>query len=214
MSDATQASPAAGGAPGIIRWAASYDLLIALITLGRERALRDALLGLVPLAPGESVLDVGCGTGTLAIAAKHRVGPLGSVHGVDAAIEMIARARKKAARAKVDVTFEPALAEALPFPDSRFDVVLSTVMLHHLPRASRGPSLHEWRRVLKPGGRVLVVDFGNNTGQRGIFAHFHRHGRFDLSDLVSLQTDAGFSIEASGNVGVGTLVYVRGRRSP
>ena len=76
-----------------------YDLLTWLLTLGRERAFRDRLVDLARLAPGESVLDAGCGTGTLAIAAKRRVGPSGAVHGIDASPEMIARARRKAAKA-------------------------------------------------------------------------------------------------------------------
>jgi ubiquinone/menaquinone biosynthesis C-methylase UbiE len=197
---------------GVIHWARRYDLLIALATLGRERALRERFLGLAHLEPGESVLDVGCGTGTLAIAAKRHVGATGTVHGIDASPEMIARARKKAKHAGADVAFETALAESLPFPDGRFDVVLSTVMLHHLPRAVRQQSLREMRRVLVPGGRALVVDFGKNTGnQRGLLAHLHRHGRVALGDLVSLQSEAGLSVVESGPVGIGTLVFVLGQ---
>ena len=77
-----------------------YDLLVWLLTLGRERAFRERLIELARLRPGEWVLDVGCGTGTLAIAAKRRVGPAGNVHGIDASPEMIAaqvaRRRKRA----------------------------------------------------------------------------------------------------------------------
>ena len=197
--------------PGVIRWAAPYDLLITLITLGREGTLRERFLDLAHLQPGESVLDVGCGTGTLAIAAKRRVGASGAVQGIDASPEMIARAQKKAKRADADVAFETALAESLPFPDARFDVVLSTVMLHHLRRAAREQSLGEIRRVLRPGGRVLVVDFGKNTGQRGLFAHFHKHGRVDLTNLTSLVSGAGLDVLESGPVGIGTLLFVLGQ---
>lgn len=80
---------------------------------------------------GQSVLDIGCGTGSLAIAAKRRVGPSGTVHGIDASPEMIARARKKARTADVDVTFTDGVVEGLPFPDGHFDIVLSTLMLPH-----------------------------------------------------------------------------------
>jgi SAM-dependent methyltransferase len=76
---------------------------------------------------------VGCGTGTLAIAAKRQVGTMGTVYGVDASPEMIARAGKKASKAGVEIVLKNGLAEALPFPDGHFDAVLSTVMLHHLP---------------------------------------------------------------------------------
>jgi ubiquinone/menaquinone biosynthesis C-methylase UbiE len=205
-------NPQLPGQPGTIRWAARYDLLLTIITLGREGALRERMLDLARVKTGESVLDVGCGTGTLAIAAKRRVGAAGAVHGIDASPEMIARARKKTNRANVSVTFDVALAESLPFPDARFDVVLSTVMLHHLRRAVREQCLREIRRVLKPGGRVLVVDFGKRTSDHGgLMAHLHWHGRVSLSDLESLQRDAGIDVVESGSVGIGTLVFVLGQ---
>ena len=195
----------------VIHWAARYDLLLALVTLGREGTIREKMLDLAKLEPGESVLDVGCGTGTLAIAAKRRVGATGSVYGIDASPEMIVRARTKAKRATADIAFETALAESLQFADARFNVVLSTVMLHHLPRAARQQSLREIRRVLVPGGRVLVVDFGKNTGnERGLLAHFHRHGGVALSDLIALVSDAGLRVVESGATGIGRLQFVLG----
>src|SRR5262245_3887541 len=96
---------------GVVTWAKRYDLLITLLTLGRDGALRSKMLDLGKVSAGESVLDVGCGTGTLAIAAKRRVGA-GTVRGIDASPEMIARARHKASRDHVDVAFEVASAEA------------------------------------------------------------------------------------------------------
>src|SRR5437879_13713515 len=105
--------------------------------LGREGAFREKVLRLARLQPGEAVLDVGCGTGTLAIAAKRQVGPTGTVYGVDASPEMLARAGKKARKAGVEIFFKNGLVEALPFPDAHFAAVLSTVMLHQLPRRLR-----------------------------------------------------------------------------
>ena len=199
---------------GVVNWAKRYDLLIAILTLGREGALREKMLNLGKVAPGESVLDVGCGTGTLAIAAKRRVGAAGSVRGIDASPEMIARAQQKATRAKLEVAFETARAETLPFSDGQFDVVLSTVMLHHLRRAAREQCVREIRRVLKPGGRLLVVDFGvRGSGHRGPLAHFHKHGRVTLDNLVSLVADAGLDVTDSGHTGVGSLLFVVGRRA-
>jgi ubiquinone/menaquinone biosynthesis C-methylase UbiE len=177
--------------------------------LGRERAFRDRLVRLARLEPGQSVLDIGCGTGTLAVAAKRRVGPLGSVHGIDASPEMIARARTKARKAGVDVTFTRGVVEGLPFPDEHFDAVLSTLMLHHLPRAAREQCVREIRRVLKPGGRVLAVDFGGATRDRkSLIEHFHRHGRVDVHDIVKLLSKAGLEIVESGAVGVRDLNFV------
>ena len=82
----------------VIHWAARYDLLAWLLTGGRERAFRERLIELAGLAPGESVLDIGCGTGTLAIAATRHAGPTGAVYGIDASPQMIARATRKGRR--------------------------------------------------------------------------------------------------------------------
>src|SRR5215813_11963923 len=86
-------SPAMGGI--ILHTPRFYDFLAWVLMRGREGAFRERVLDLARLKPGESVLDVGCGTGTLGIAAKQRVGPTGSVQGIDASPEMIARANAK-----------------------------------------------------------------------------------------------------------------------
>lgn len=195
----------------VVHWAGRYDLLIAVLTLGRERRFRETLLEPARLQQGESVLDIGCGTGTLAIAAKRRVGESALVHGIDASPEMVVRAQRKAKRAGVGVVFEIARAQSLPFPDARFDVVLSTVMLHHLPRVARVLAVREARRVLKPGGRLLAVDFVRGSG-KGLRAHFHRHGRVDPRDLIALASEAGLSIVESGPIGRWDLQFVLARR--
>src|SRR5262249_10309215 len=105
----------------VIHSAALYDGLVWVMTWGRERAFREKLLHFAGLLPGEPSLAVGCGTGSLAIAAKMQVGPAGKVYGIDASPEMLARARKKARKAGVEITFEQAPAQALPFPDAQFD---------------------------------------------------------------------------------------------
>lgn len=185
-----------------------YDLQSWLLTLGRERAFRERLVGLARLQPGDAVLDVGCGTGTLAIAAKRRVGAEGTVHGIDASPEMIDRAKRKAVKAGVDVAFQTGIVEALPFPDAQFDAVVSSLMLHHLPKPVRRQCAREIRRVLKPGGRVLAVDFAAPARERrGLLARFHRHGHLALRDIVELLGEAGLSVVESGSVGVSDLRF-------
>jgi len=120
---------------------------------------------------------------------------------------MIARARRKATKAGVDVDFRVAVAESLPFPDGQFDVVLSTLMLHHLPRKTRQQCAGEIKRVLRVGGRVLAVDFGRGNG-RGLMSHFHRHGHVDMKDIVTLLEEAGLRPIRSGPVGMNNLNFV------
>ena len=218
MSVSKQASGTAGL---LLHRAFTYDLVVWLFTRGGERTFRNKLLELARVETGESILDVGCGTGTLAVAARLRVGPSGIVCGIDASPQMVARATTKARKAGVDVAFSRAFAQTLPFPDGRFDVVFSTVMLHHLPRPARQQSLNEMRRVLKPQGRVVAVDFASSrdtsSGHIGrLLAHLHhrRHGHVDPSDLLALVRDAGFHVIESGAVGVGDLHFVLGSPAP
>ena len=192
----------------VIHWAARYDLLAWLITRGRERAFRERLLDLAGVERGQSVLDIGCGTGTLAIAATAHVGPTGSVAGIDASPQMVARATRKAARARAPAIFQLAAAEQLPFPALRFDLVLSTLMFHHLPRKTRQQCASEIRRVLKPGGRVFVVDFGKPQSRRGLLAHFHRHGHVAVDDVEVVLADAGLTTVRTGPVGFRDLQFV------
>ena|GEM_PF-1717364 len=136
----------------------AYDWLVRVIMLGGERKFRRRILGLAELKPGDSVLDVGCGTGTLLIEAAKRVGPSGSAHGIDASAEMLAHARSKATVRGVTATFVEGSSDNLAFPDASFDAVFCTLMLHHLPIPMQTATVEEMRRVLRPGGRIVIVD--------------------------------------------------------
>src|SRR5260370_40803053 len=128
MSNAKEPGAEPGTTGIVLHRAFLYDLFVWLVSLGREGVYRGKALDLANLKAGESVLDIGCGTGTLAIAAKQRVGSAGRVYGVDASPEMLARAGRKANEAGPEVVFKNGIAEALPFPNGQFDAVLSTVM--------------------------------------------------------------------------------------
>lgn len=188
-----------------------YDVAAWLFTLGRERAFRETILRSVRLMPGEAVLDVGCGTGTTAILAKRQVGSEGRVEGIDASTEMVARAASKAARAQLRVGFKTSLAQNLPYDAQEFDVVLSTLMFHHLPRAGRQAFAAEAYRVLKPGGRILVVDFTKRPEQETL-TQVHRHGHVDMKAVADAFSQSSFQIVEQGDLGSNGLSYLVAKR--
>jgi ubiquinone/menaquinone biosynthesis C-methylase UbiE len=210
MTDTAERPDISRTAGLVLHGAAGYDLLLWLVTRGREQAFREKMLEFAALQPGEVVLDVGCGTGTLAILAKRQVGPLGEVCAIDASPEMIARAQKKARWAGIQVSFKESFAQSLPVPEGHFDVVVTTVLLHHLPKKARAELAREISRVLKPGGRVLAIDFGKQQKVRKSFLdHIHRrHGQVDFQEIISLFSDAGLQIAASGAVGMRDLQFL------
>lgn len=186
-----------------LNWGWIYDLgswIFARLILGSsEQALRQMTADMAQLRPGEAVLDVGCGTGTLAIVAKERVGTTGRVCGIDPGTRQIARARSKAARRGLSIDFQPGVIEQLAFPDSSFDVVLSTLMMHHLPDDLKRQGLAEIARVLKPGGRLLILDFRGPVGP----------WKSRLADQLALMKEVGFSQIETGKTRYRRLDFVR-----
>jgi ubiquinone/menaquinone biosynthesis C-methylase UbiE len=134
-----------------------FDLVAALAV--RDRAIKRRVIACAGIADGEDVLDVGCGTGTLAVAAA-RAAPGVTVTGLDADPSILARARKKAAAADLEIGFDHGRSTSLPYPDASFDLVLSTLFFHHLPDDAKHQTAAELVRVLRPGGRVVVGDLG------------------------------------------------------
>jgi len=194
-------------------WARFYDTASWLLSFGRSPAIRRMTVEMAAAAPGEAVLDVGCGTGSLAIALKAEVGDSGEVTGIDASPEMIEQARGKAARTGAGAGFEVALIEELPFPGPRFDLVVSSFMLHHLPDEVKRRGLAEIRRVLKPGGRFLAVDFGGTS--QSVAGHLlsifgHAHGA-SLDGLAPAMEEAGFTEVEAGVTKYRSVSYLRGR---
>lgn len=149
--------PAAATRGMPLNWAAPfYDWYCPVIGLGK--AFRQKTVELAGLKKGHNVLDVGCGTGVLTRLAAEETGAEGSVTGIDPAPAMIGAARVSAQSEKSMAQFRVAVIESLPFPDNSFDRVLSSLMLHHLPPDVKLKGLTEVRRVLKPEGRLLLVD--------------------------------------------------------
>ena len=172
-----------------------YDLMEWLLDTflfrGKLRELRQRTADLARIQPGEKVLDVGCGTGTLAMDIAPRVGAGGRVVGIDTGEQQIARARSKAARRSLSIDFKVGVIEHLDFPDQTFDVVLSTIMMHHLSDTLKRQGLAEIARVLKLGGRLVIADFKRPEERPAQPVRFGVGGS-RIQDLVALVKDARF----------------------
>ena len=125
----------------------------------RDRAIKRRVLERAAISGGEDVLDVGCGTGTLAVAAA-RAAPGVSVTALDADPSILAKARRRADAAGLEVGFDEGRSTALPYPDASFDLVLSTLFFHHLQDEGKLQTADEIARVLRPAGRLVVADPG------------------------------------------------------
>jgi ubiquinone/menaquinone biosynthesis C-methylase UbiE len=175
----------------LLDWGWRYDLMTSVIDfvlLGKLGRLRQQTLDFAQVQRGDAVLEVGCGTGALSLDAYRRVGPSGLVAGIDPAPRQIARARANAARQVWPIDFRLAAIEQLPFVDAAFDAVLSTFMLHHLPGDLKLRGLQEVARVLRPGGRLVVLDA--------------QHPRHDVphQDVPGLLRQIGFDVERTHDV--------------
>jgi ubiquinone/menaquinone biosynthesis C-methylase UbiE len=125
----------------------------------RERTFKRRLLAQASLDGELDVLDLGSGTGTLAIWAKQR-NPRLRVRGLDGDPAIIGQAKRKAAAAGVDVEFDEGLSYELPYPDGSFDRVLSSLFFHHLVLRDKERTIAEVAQVLRPGGELHVGDWG------------------------------------------------------
>ncbi len=134
-----------------------YDCL----TFTEKSKFRKNQIGFMDIRKGEKVLDVGCGTGALSILAKMAAGESGEVDGIDIAPKMITIAQQKARRSNLKINFRIASVNKLPFPDNFFDLVISSLMFHHLPLKVKKEGLEEIHRVLKKEGRLFLCDFGS-----------------------------------------------------
>lgn len=170
-----------------------YDPISSL--LGMDAARRQ-LLDQAELKAGHTVLDVGCGTGTLAVLIK-RLYPTVEVIGLDPDPRALARAQAKADKAGLQVRFDHGFAETLPYRDGTFDRVFSSMMFHHIEPDARERALGEVHRVLKSGGRLELVDFeAPEGGSHGLLSRLlHSHHRLKDNSprrMIELMQRAGF----------------------
>jgi ubiquinone/menaquinone biosynthesis C-methylase UbiE len=169
-----------------------YDPLTTLFGLNRAR---QELLRQAELRPGDRVLDIGCGTGSLVVLAK-ALCPHVDVVGVDPDDRALARASRKARRAGASITLQRGFSDALDYPDGSFARVLSSFMFHHLGRDEKARTLREVRRVLRADGRLHLLDFGGgDSARRPRFPRLHSHHRLTDNDectMLRLLEEAGF----------------------
>ena len=161
-----------------------YDAANEVLSLGVHRSWRRAAVRLARASAGDRVLDCATGTGDLALEFKRAVGRSGSVVGTDFCPEMLAAAPAKAARAGVEVRFEVADALALPFGDASFDVASIAFGIRNVDDPVR--CLSEMSRVVRPGGRVVVLEFGQPRGAFG--AAFRLYSRVVMPAVGGLLT--------------------------
>jgi ubiquinone/menaquinone biosynthesis C-methylase UbiE len=192
-----------------------YDLLTRLLGFNR---VHETLIAQAELADGHRVLEIGCGTGNLAVRTK-KTHPAVSVVGSDPDPLALSRAQRKAAQLN-GIHFERGYAQQLPYADGEFDRVLSSMMLHHLDDDAKSAAAAEVFRVLRPGGRLHLVDMGGDiTARDGPSARLVMHSRHaagNLGDAIPrLLRAAGFDcteVATQRHRFVGRLTYYRARR--
>jgi demethylmenaquinone methyltransferase/2-methoxy-6-polyprenyl-1,4-benzoquinol methylase len=151
--------------------ATRYDVTNEVLSFGIHRLWRRAAVRYSGAKPGDSILDCATGTGDLALVFKRKVGASGRVVGTDFCPEMLQSAPAKAQKEGLAVEFQVADAMALPFADDTFDVASIAFGIRNVDDPVK--CLKEMARVVKPGGRVVVLEFGQPQGAFGSLFRFY-----------------------------------------
>jgi len=171
---APENSTAVASAPSVKRMfasiAGSYDRANQILSFGMHHGWRVAAVRWSGARPGDKVLDCATGTGDLALAFRRAVGPEGEVVGTDFCEEMLALASEKSRRVGLSVRYEPADVLSLPYADGSFDIASIAFGIRNVEDPTRG--LAELARVVRPGGRVVVLEFGQPGS--ALFAPLYR----------------------------------------
>ncbi len=139
-----------------------YDFLIR--TTMRENKFRDQFIDSLNLRGDEKVLDIGCGTGSLLILMKERF-PKIEATGIDGDSTILKKARAKSQAKGLSITFQSAFSTELPYENEQFDIVVSSLMFHHLTRSQKLASFEEADRVLKKNGSVHILDWSTPSNK-------------------------------------------------
>lgn len=197
---------------------ALYDPVVALTM--RERTFRSRLVAQVAAGEPSTVLEIGCGTGSLTLRLADAL-PAASIVGLDPDPDVLARARAKDATDRID--WRDGNATQLPTPDGSFDRVVASLILHHLTTAEKTAALAEARRVLRPGGRLHIADWG--TPQDALmktaflalrtldgFERTRAHARGELPALIATAGFEDVRVRDRLRTGWGTLELISASR--